>query len=141
VTSCPPTPDPDFETRAKPTLGLLPLLAVTAAIASPAIAQETGDGKQTKLGTIILDAGTVAGGEAANGYKVTEGSSDKLTAPLADTPKSIVVITQKQMEERNATSVLEVLRTTPGITLGARERAARRWATVSSCAATRPRPT
>lgn len=120
MTSCPPLPEPDSETRAKPTLGLLPLLAVTAAIASPAMAQETGDEKRTRLGTIIL--GTVlGGGEAANGYKVSEGSSDKLTAPLADTPKSIVVITQKQMEERNATSVLEVLRTTPGITLGSGE--------------------
>ncbi|RRH76239.1 TonB-dependent receptor [Falsigemmobacter faecalis] len=102
--------------RMLPTLGLLPVIAVSALAAGmPAMAQE---------GTVLLDEVRLsggAGGEAASGYRTTFGSSPKLRKPLAETPKTIAVITQKEMEERNATSVLEVLRTTPGITLGSGE--------------------
>lgn len=119
MTATPPNSDTDLEARARPTLGLLPLLAVTAAMGAPAVAQEA---PATRNGTIILEPITLSGGnDAATGYAVTEGSSPKLTAPLLDTPKTISVITQRQMEERNATSVVEVLRTTPGITLGSGE--------------------
>ncbi len=115
---CPlhPLPEPDGARR-MPTLGLLPVIAISAAVAGPALAQTTG-------GTVVLDTIVVdgpKGGETATEYRTTEGSSPKLTAPIADTPKTIAVITQRQMEERNATSVLEVLRTTPGITLGSGE--------------------
>lgn len=103
--------------RSLPTLGLLPVIAVTAmAAAMPAFAQNAA----VQLDPVNLSGG-IGGGEAANGYRVTNGSSPKLRQPLAETPKTISVITQKQMEERNATSVLEVLRTTPGITLGSGE--------------------
>jgi len=102
--------------RVLPTLGLLPVIAVSAlAAGTPAMAQEA---------TVVLDELRLsggAGGEAANGYRTTFGSSPKLRQPLAETPKTIAVITQKEMEERNANSVLEVLRTTPGITLGSGE--------------------
>ncbi|WP_112311867.1 TonB-dependent receptor [Pseudogemmobacter bohemicus] len=101
-----------------PTLGLLPVLAISAAVAGEANAQTTAEGEN--LGTVVLHAGGEQG-EAANSYTVTEASSDKFTGPLVDTPKTITVVTQRQMEERNATSVLEVLRTTPGVTLGSGE--------------------
>ncbi|MBJ2151626.1 TonB-dependent siderophore receptor [Paracoccus sp. IB05] len=103
--------------RPMPTLGLLPVLAISATIAGEAHAQTTDS---EHLGTIVLHSGG-AQGEAATDYRVTEGSSDKFTQPIVDTPKTITVITQRQMEERNATSVLEVLRTTPGVTLGSGE--------------------
>ncbi|SED41097.1 TonB-dependent siderophore receptor [Rhodobacter sp. 24-YEA-8] len=103
--------------RPMPTLGLLPVLAISATIAGDAHAQTTDS---EHLGTIVLHSGG-AQGEAANDYRVTEGSSEKFTQPIVDTPKTITVITQRQMEERNATSVLEVLRTTPGVTLGSGE--------------------
>ncbi len=121
MTSYPPLSETDLASRAKPTLGLLPLLAVTAAIASPAMAQQSGDDKRTNLGTIILESGTVAVGEAASGYKVSESSNDKVLTPLLDTPKTIKVITRKEMQERGQTSLADVLRTTPGITLGTGE--------------------
>lgn len=111
--------DPSLEgtaSRLLPTLGLLPLIAVgTIAAATPVLAQ---DGK-VQLEEVSLTGGL--GAEAATGYRTTMGASPKLTKPLAETPKTIAVITQKEMEERNATSVLEVLRTTPGITLGSGE--------------------
>lgn len=117
------SPDMTNETRAAsvttvlPTLGLLPVIAVSALAArAPAAAQQQP--------TVMLDELSLsgaAGGEAASGYRTTYGASPKLQKPLAETPKTIAVITQKEMEERNATSVLEVLRTTPGITLGSGE--------------------
>jgi catecholate siderophore receptor len=60
-------------------------------------------------------------GKADKGYKVDKSASDKFTAPLVDTPKSVTVIPKEIIEERNATSLEDVLRTTPGITLGAGE--------------------
>ena len=55
------------------------------------------------------------------GYKAEESASPKFTAPLLDTPKSVTVITKELIEDRGATSLTEVLRTTPGISLGAGE--------------------
>ncbi|HWD30786.1 MAG TPA: TonB-dependent siderophore receptor [Pseudomonas sp.] len=48
-------------------------------------------------------------------------SSPKFTAPLRETPKSITIINEALMKERGVTSLTDVLRTTPGITLGAGE--------------------
>jgi len=53
-------------------------------------------------------------------YKA-ESASPKFTAPLLDTPKSVTVIPQEIIQERGADSLLDVLRTTPGITLGSGE--------------------
>ncbi|SEI12700.1 TonB-dependent receptor [Paracoccus alkenifer] len=103
-----------------PSLGLLPAVVISAAVAGPAAAQTT----QTTQEPIVLETIEITSqtdGEAATDYRVTSGSSPKMTAPLVDTPKTVTVITQRQMEERNATSVVEVLRTTPGITLGSGE--------------------
>jgi catecholate siderophore receptor len=48
-------------------------------------------------------------------------SSPKFTAPLREVPKSITIINEALIKERGATSLTDVLRTTPGITLGAGE--------------------
>jgi len=54
-------------------------------------------------------------------YKKDRAQSPKTQAPLKDTPRSITVITEELMKDRGQNSVTEVLRTTPGITLGAGE--------------------
>src|SRR5690606_23196064 len=54
-------------------------------------------------------------------YKVDHAASPKFTAPLLDTPKTVTVITQELIEERGATSLMDVLRTTPGITMASGE--------------------
>jgi len=54
-------------------------------------------------------------------YKTEQASSPKFTAPLVETPKSITVITEEMIRERGATTLVDVLRTTPGVTLGAGE--------------------
>lgn len=48
-------------------------------------------------------------------------SNPKQTAPLRDTPKSITVIPQELIEQTASASLVEALRTVPGITFGAGE--------------------
>ncbi|CAN5524294.1 TonB-dependent siderophore receptor [soil metagenome] len=59
--------------------------------------------------------------EAAPDYKVDKSASDKLTAPLLDTPKSVTIIPQEVIRQTGATTLVDALRTTPGITFGAGE--------------------
>lgn len=96
------------------TLGLLPLLALSA-FAGPAYAQQAQNA--TPLERITVQGGS----QAAESYKADRVSSPQYTQPLRDTPRTVTVVTQKQMEERGSNSLTEVLRTTPGITLGSGE--------------------
>lgn len=66
--------------------------------------------------------------------RVADPSSSKFTAPLVDTPKSVTVIPSRIIEQTAATSLTDILRTSPGITFGAGEGASR-WPTVRSSAA------
>ena len=50
-------------------------------------------------------------------YKVDKSSSSKVTQDLVDTPQTISVITNKVMQEQQATTLQEALRNTPGVTL------------------------
>ncbi len=50
-------------------------------------------------------------------YKADRASSPKLTAPLLDTPQTISVIRKELIQEQGASSIVEALRNTPGITL------------------------
>lgn len=94
-------------------LGAASAVALSAA-ALPAAAQTTAPPAQ-------LPAISVEGQKPADGYKVDESASPKFTAPLLDTPKSVTIIPEELIKERGATSMSEVLRTTPGISLGAGE--------------------
>jgi catecholate siderophore receptor len=51
-------------------------------------------------------------------YKVDTSASPKLTEPLLNTPKSVTVIPKEVLEDKAVTSVREVARQTPGVTLG-----------------------
>ena len=55
------------------------------------------------------------------GLKDREIQTSKLTAPLADTPKSITVIPAEILEATGAVTLTDALRTIPGITLGSGE--------------------
>ena len=63
------------------------------------------------------EADIVVTGHAAQ----TEASSSKFTAPLIDTPKSVTVISQALITETGSTSLVDALRTVPGITFNAGE--------------------
>lgn len=51
----------------------------------------------------------------------TKLSSPKFTAPLIDTPQTVVVIPREVFEQQGATTLRDVLRNTPGITFAAGE--------------------
>lgn len=95
--------------------------AALASTASSAAAQEN-TGKSYEQGqNAPVKLGPVRVGGEAEGYRREEASSPKFTAPLLDTPKTVTVITRELMEERGAHTLTEVLRTTPGVSLGAGE--------------------
>jgi len=83
----------------------------TAAIATaPAVAAPAADEDRTEVSTVKIDA-----------RRVADPSSSKFTAPLVDTPKSVTVIPSRIIEQTAATSLQDILRTSPGITFGAGE--------------------
>ncbi len=85
------------------------------------------------LGCIGFIAGAPASGEVpdaapadtlvvtGNQERKAEIISAKATAPLLDTPRSIVVIDKEVIKETGSATLVEALRTVPGITFGAAE--------------------
>ncbi len=58
---------------------------------------------------------------AEDPYQVKNSDNPIFTAPLLDTPKSVVIIPQAVIQQTNSISLTDALRTTPGITFGAAE--------------------
>lgn len=54
-------------------------------------------------------------------YKTARSASEKLTEPLLNTPKSVVVISEKAIADSGALSFRDLMRTQPGVTLGTGE--------------------
>lgn len=94
-------------------LGAASAVAISTA-GLPAVAQQAAP---TQLPAISVEGQK----PAEDGYKVDQSASPKFTAPLLDTPKSVTIIPQELIQQRGASSMSEVLRTTPGISLGAGE--------------------
>ncbi|WP_442112094.1 TonB-dependent receptor [Pseudomonas sp. NUPR-001] len=96
-------------------------LGLAVASWSSASIADTSNTSASKPGTALeLDA-TAITGKHHETFKVDEMSSPKFTAPLLETPKSITIINEALIKERSFKSLTDVLRTTPGITLGAGE--------------------
>ncbi|QTC91434.1 TonB-dependent receptor [Brevundimonas goettingensis] len=65
---------------------------------------------------------TAVGDVDVNGQRRrAEPESSKYVAPLVDTPRNVTVIPQQVIEQIGATSLQDLLRTSPGITMGAGE--------------------
>lgn len=94
-------------------------------MAEPALAQQAS----TPLDPVTVVGGTASGedevaagaGVTTNAYKRDRVSSEKFTAPLLDTPQTVTVVTEELIKEQAATSLTDVLRTTPGISFNAGE--------------------
>lgn len=85
--------------------------------ATPALAQDgNSDANATRLGGV-----TVTDTAIDEGYKVDRAASPKYTAPLLDTPKTVIVLPSQVIQESGSTTFVEALRTVPGITFGAGE--------------------
>jgi catecholate siderophore receptor len=79
-----------------------------AQAASPAPAQ---------LGTVTVTDSAIDEGS----LRADRQHSDKATADLIDTPRSITVLTRQLLDDTHSTTLAEALRMVPGITLGAGE--------------------
>jgi len=98
-----------FASSAAGMLCAAPAFAETVANDEPVVASDSQDA--TNLGTIDV-----------NGQRVRrEPASSEFVAPLVDTPRSVTVIPQQVIEQIGATSLQDLLRTSPGITFGAGE--------------------
>ena len=73
------------------------------------------------IATAPIADSTEVSGIKIDAKRVADPSSSKFTAPLVDTPKSVTVIPSKIIEQTAATSLADILRTSPGITFGAGE--------------------
>jgi catecholate siderophore receptor len=81
--------------------------------------------ENTELNAIVVE-GKVLPGQNPNSnpdspYKAETLDSSKHARPIAETPKSITVITKESIEDSGATDLADVLKTQPGITIGTGE--------------------
>lgn len=70
--------------------------------------------------TLLPDVDIIEKAESTDytqSYKVDKSSSSKVVQDLVDTPQTVQVITNKIIQEQQATTLQEALRNTPGITL------------------------
>jgi catecholate siderophore receptor len=89
------------------------------ALAIDAAAPTTPDGDSPKKSSLQSD--TELETVRVDGQEQKKPSSPKFTAPLLDTPKSVTVIPLEVIEGTASTTLIEALRTVPGITFGAGE--------------------
>jgi len=89
--------------------------AMTLVIAATFPTQATAASEVKELATATISA------EAEKTYKVEVSTSPKYTQPLLNTSKTISVISQSVMKDRNVDSLRDALRNVPGITLEAGE--------------------
>ncbi|MFT7722303.1 MAG: TonB-dependent siderophore receptor [Roseateles sp.] len=93
------------------------LAALAALSASLPLAAQTAPAADAKKDEAALPAVKVRAGNEVP-FKADSAGNTKFTAPLVDTPKSVTVVPKQVLEETNARSVQEALRTVPGITFG-----------------------
>ena len=108
--------------RAKPAflalscVGFVSSIAAAGAAAAATADVEPGANAGPDEGTIIVTAEMLK-----DGYHQEAADTPKLTAPLIDTPRSVVVVPKELIKDTGSASLADALRTVPGITFGAAE--------------------
>ncbi|TBR39999.1 MULTISPECIES: TonB-dependent receptor [Dyella] len=87
----------------------LALLPVAAHATNDVATDKPQEDQVKKLEGVKVEATTIT------------STSPKFTAPLLDTPRAVTVIPQSVIQQTGSTSLVEALRTVPGITFGAGE--------------------
>ncbi|MEZ5938451.1 MAG: TonB-dependent siderophore receptor [Hyphomonadaceae bacterium] len=87
-----------------------------AGLAAHAQEAPSDDQKQTEEKKKQDDDNTVVVTALAESYK-SEQASPKATASLLNTPRSVTIVTEQVLKDTNATTLVEALRTVPGITM------------------------
>lgn len=98
-------------------------LAISASFAQPTMAQQGKDAKalpEIKVKAKALPDQNPNGNPDAP-YKAETVDSVKFSRPIAETPKSITVITKESIEDAGNAKLSEVLKAQPGITIGTGE--------------------
>ncbi|TWB46758.1 iron complex outermembrane receptor protein [Rhizobium sp. ERR 922] len=97
-------------------------LATVVALSGNAFAQEAAananDGGATQLAPIVVSGQS---GDASDNTTVAAKKSrgaTKINTPLVETPRSVSVITKKEMEERGAQDIVEAVRYSAGVQTG-----------------------
>jgi catecholate siderophore receptor len=90
-------------------------LAVLATLAFP-LSAHAGEAADAPIAVV-----KVTGHAERDVQAPVSSASDKFTAPLLDTPKSVTVIPSEVISQTGAVSLSDALRTVPGITIGAGE--------------------
>ena len=94
------------------------LLGCTALIASPAGAQDTGTGTEDapyRLSPILINADGQADDDANSIVAQELWTGGKVATSILDTPASVSVITEKEVRDRDADTLEEVLSYSAGI--------------------------
>jgi catecholate siderophore receptor len=106
---------------AREALALATFLSIGQAAAQTAPASEPvqKDEKKKTDGEVLPDLVVEAGREPT--YNPQNASSEKLTAPLLDTPQTITVIPKEVYTQQGAKTLTDVLKNTPGISFNAGE--------------------
>jgi len=114
--------------RKKPTLGAAGMVGTSLALGissavllpAPALAvEETVELETVKVEDTVIDPNPNA--EPGVPYKAVLSGDARHVKPLAETPQTITVLTQQQMQDSGRSDLRDVLRTQPGITLGTGE--------------------
>lgn len=86
----------------------------TLLVLAPVHAQTANTAAVSSLKPVVVEG-------QASSYEVEQSASPKYTAPLRDTPRTISVIPRAVIDDTASSTLVEALRTTPGITFGAGE--------------------
>lgn len=98
-------------------LGFFGTLAAQTAtpVPPPAADKPADEGNAEELPEVVVSA------ETEKLYKPERLQTPKYTVPLRDVPQTVTVVPKSVIQERGATSLRDVLRNTPGITMQAGE--------------------
>ena len=103
--------------RIRPARRVSVLLGCTALVALPltAAAQDSADTGTYRLSPIIVDLSFASDDDANSTIAKELWTGGKVATSVLDTPASVSVVTQKEITQRNADKVEDVLEYTPGI--------------------------
>jgi catecholate siderophore receptor len=106
-----------FVSRTKPVsiLTALSVLVLTRLVSRADAAVNDVDPAAAQLPEVVVT------GQQKKGYKSEKLASPKYTEPLRDVPQTVTVIPQAVIEEQGASTLRDVLRNTPGISMQAGE--------------------
>lgn len=90
------------------------------AICSALTLSTAASAEQQQKDVVELDSAIITE-QIGSEYQNKKASSPKFTAPLIDTPRTVNIIPEQLMKDRGVTSLQDVLRSTPGVTLGSGE--------------------